>query len=747
MKKSFILTISAFMLASAAGMAQKMSPDTELLLLNHRLKTENVADGKLKPMSSSLLSVDDNELIGAYVTVSGGWVIDKLLAAGCSVGTVIDNIVTIKAPIELIPVIAQMDGVEYLEVGHKVELKNYNTRRRLKVDDIHTGEGDLPRGYTGKGVVVGMIDVGFEFNHIAFRDYENDQRLRVKRVWNQSNSNGVHPDGYSYGSEYKTTNEIIAAKNDGQAEFHGTHTTGTAAGAPVGNNYYYGMAIDSDIVLVSCDLTNDTHLVDAIKYIFDYAESEGKPCVINMSLGSHNGPHDGTSAIDRSIDALTGPGRIVVGAAGNEADVDMHCSKTFTATDTTLKTMMAYTPGYSKETLTYFWGTPGKKYTVEVALVDPTKKGSVKVSGGVFSSDSEASAFYLEEGVTSDILIQVSPVVTNDGMAPQMAIRSSVTSIANNRKQAFIVRGEDGGTVHLWNAANNHYFVKGNIADFTAGDDLYTVGEIGGTGRNTITVGSYDSDSLIVFDVFDPNGHTLNVNALMNDIGYSFETGARSVFSSRGPSVDGRLKPEVMAPGSLIISSYNGSILTLDNKVGGAGGMGGFEVIRPSVDTKGNVYYYDVSMGTSQATPAVTGAIALWLEANPNLTPDDVRDIISRTAVRDKFTGSEPNNDCGYGKMDAYAGIRDILGLTSAIDNVAVSDNSTKVWVENGSTIYCATPGTATASIYSMSGALVDSFTVTPDSRSFNASHLAKGIYVVNVAGQGINKGFKVIIK
>ncbi len=51
-------------------------------------------------------------------------------------------------------------------------------------------------------------------------------------------------------------------------------------------------------------------ITDGIKYIYDYAESVGKPCVINMSLGYHIGPHDGTSTFDRICDELQGEGRL-----------------------------------------------------------------------------------------------------------------------------------------------------------------------------------------------------------------------------------------------------------------------------------------------------------------------------------------------------------------------------------------------------------------------------------------------------
>jgi len=741
MNKTLLLALSAFMLASTAGMAQKMSPDTEILLHKHQVLRNN-PEPRLRALSRDVVTNEEltDEPVGAYVTISGEWVVDKLRDAGCSVGSVVDNIVTIDAPVELLPEIARMDGVEFVEISHKVDLKNYHSRIRLHVNDVHQGKGDLPQAYTGKGVVIGVVDVGFEFNHICYRTYDGTNKTRVARIWHQKKSyGGTSPEKYNYGVEYRPSEGVMPTdKYDTTSEFHGTHTSVTAAGSPAGNNKYYGMAPDADIVLVATDLANDNHIVDAVKYIFDYAESVGKPCVVNMSIGSHNGPHDGQSAIDRAIASMVGPGKIVVGAVGNEAGLNMHCSKTFTETDNTLRTMMAYTDGYNKATLTYFWGTPGTDFTVEAAIVDPTRKGRIVKTSGPITTSSSTKTLYLSDGETTEIEVIASPVVITEGGAPQMTIQSTVYDLAPNRKQAFIVHGENGQTVHLWNAANYHFFVNGNISGFTNGDDLCTAGEIGGTGEGVISVGSYDSDSIMMIDT-DPNPVGLNVALMARNAGVSFYTGQRSTFSSRGPTADGRMKPEVMAPGMMIISGYN--------QYCEAGSMGGYEIIRPAVDPDGNKYYYEISMGTSQATPAVTGTVALWLEANPALSPDDIRGVLSRTCDHDSFTGNEPNNDTGYGKLNAYAGIRDILGLTAAIDDVAVSDKATRVWVENGNTIYCVCEGRADVTIHSISGATMGSYTVTPDTRTIDASGLSAGVYVVRVASQGSTQSFKVLIR
>ncbi len=132
----------------------------------------------------------------------------------------------------------------------------------------------------------------------------------------------------------------MSARVDTEGEYHGSHVAGIATGADKKSGYH-GVAPDADIVFVSFG-QNSVDIPNAVKYIFDYAESVGKPCVINMSLGSHMGPHDGTSTIDRFFDSVVGPGRILVGAAGNEGGKRLHVHKTFTEDDKTLKTILGF---------------------------------------------------------------------------------------------------------------------------------------------------------------------------------------------------------------------------------------------------------------------------------------------------------------------------------------------------------------------------------------------------------------------
>lgn len=98
---------------------------------------------------------------------------------------------------------------------------------------------------------------------------------------------------------------------------------------------------------------------------------------------------------------------------------------------------------------------------------------------------------------------------------------------------------------------------------------------------------------------------------------------SRSSFSSRGPTADGRIKPDVSAPGeNIVIASGNG--------------------------------YSSFGAGTSFASPLVAGVACQILQANPNLTPIEVRDLLRRTASR----AGKPDNELGWGIINADAAIR-----------------------------------------------------------------------------------------
>lgn len=155
--------------------------------------------------------------------------------------------------------------------------------------------------------------------------------------------------------------------------------------------------------------------------------------------------------------------------------------------------------------------------------------------------------------------------------------------------------------------------------------------------------------------------------------------------------------------------------------------------------------YWAPASGTSMATPYVAGSIACWLEADPTLTNDDIKDIIAKTSVRDEDVVSGNPVQWGAGKFDAYAGLKEVLRRTSGITDVAAGDD---VLMLKGDghvfEIFVNGASAVEARIYSVSGALAMECATEGDTLTVDTSSLAPGVYIICVNNQHKRK---IIIK
>ncbi|HZM70837.1 MAG TPA: S8 family serine peptidase, partial [Candidatus Cryosericum sp.] len=126
-------------------------------------------------------------------------------------------------------------------------------------------------------------------------------------------------------------------------------------------------------------------------------------------------------------------------------------------------------------------------------------------------------------------------------------------------------------------------------------------------------------------------------------------------FSSPGPTRDGRLKPEIAGPGWTSLSALSQEAAPFND---------------PRTFAEDGVHW--ALVGTSFASPHIAGIYAQLLGLNPTLDAIDLRTLITRTGRTDTNTGSVPNNDWGWGKVDAKAAadllIKPIPNLTASAD-------------------------------------------------------------------------------
>lgn len=720
MKHSLILT-SLFLLSGSVGLAQKLSSSAEMLLLKQK-DTRTKLQGKTQAASDTTIS--------AFIKITSDKAISQIEELGCTIhrSVAFSDYITASVPLSSLRQVAELESVSYVRAANRVHLLMDEARAQCNVDAVHTGSESLG-SYTGEGVVIGVVDGGFEYGHAAFRAADGST-LRIKRVWDQNSRSGNSPDGFDYGTEYTSESEILAARYDRSTTYHGSHVANIAAGSDKLNTYY-GVAPDADLVLVSYK-DDDMCIAEGVKYVFDYAESVGKPCVVNISIGSHQGPHDGTSAVDRLFDSITGPGRIIVGAGGNEGTYNMHASKKLTDTDTQLKTMIDYTdPDASeKSSALDIWGSAGTKMSVKVVVVN-TMTGKITSTLGEVSSDNPESRtlYFPTSSYVSGNAVMVS-TTDPDNNRPNVQIETSVTAIPTNRKIGVVVTGDAGSEIHIWNNAYGD-LVSLDKNGYTNGDNSCTVGEIGGVGNSVITVGSYNSR----MKYSDVSGYSYIMNEEISGSQYDI-----SLFSSHGPTADGRIKPDVVAPGACVVSATSKYYSSFSASSAAA----------VTTTTDGGNYYYEANAGTSMASPFVAGTVALWLQADPTLTPAKALDIISQSSQKDSYyTDADGGNTWGAGKIDAYAGLLKAIGQSGISDTRSQSGIYSVEYDRAAKQLNISAANnaqTAFFTLYDAQGRKIASGACGVDGTKISTSSLPCGIYIVQLNHNGAQQCVKVAL-
>ena len=187
--------------------------------------------------------------------------------------------------------------------------------------------------------------------------------------------------------------------------------------------------------------------------------------------------------------------------------------------------------------------------------------------------------------------------------------------------------------------------------------------------------------------------------------------------------MDGRVKPDVMAPGNNIISAYSSYYLENHPTANDIK----WDVAH--FDCEGRTYAWNANTGTSMACPVVAGVIALWLQAKPDLTPEDVLGVISRTSRRPDPSLEYPNYFYGYGEIDAYRGLLDILGVDK-IQEVSTTHTSARITLEGRQLIVTLPSGTTldgnvTLRLYALDGRQIFSTTHHPSAISHQPSAIS----------------------
>jgi subtilisin family serine protease len=560
-----------------------------------------------------------------------------LRSFGVEVNTWTPAGVTARVPLSRLPLLQSLPGVRAAFPANRCRYYLDQSAVDADVASVRIAAPPAFSGQTGAGVLVGLVDSGVDLYHGDFRG--RDGLTRIVSLWDQ-NVEGQHPNGFTYGVEWTP-----AQINAGDAEEtddvgHGTHVLGIAAGDGSSASHgqpqyvYVGMAPEADLCVVKTDLTV-SGIVDGINYIFQVAAARGQPAVVNLSIGTQEGPHDGTLLMDQMINALTGPGRIVVAAAGNEGADHLHAQVTLTPTTGQQMTLLVppYTPGTGNED-DYFIVSGWYEPTDQIAVTLTTPSGVVL--GPVAPGDSLTGRFTPDGYI--DLWNATAPTTNGDrqiylqvfdplGASPPArgAWRFQYTPLSiggPGRVDAYIETSQLGDGLSL--------------AEWTQG--LVFGGVVGAPGDadSVIAVGAHVTK--VCWDAFDGFFRCFNPAP---------PVGAIANFSSQGPRRDGALKPDLTAPGFGVVSARSRTAAFSNSEVTPDG-------------------THAILAGTSMSTPHVTGAVALLLghRANALATPAQIRSQLQAWARADGHTGGVPNVSWGSGKLDVAASLGPALAVS-----------------------------------------------------------------------------------
>lgn len=580
-------------------------------------------------------------------------------AIGAKINTRAGNIWTVQVPVERFRDFITISGVQYIEVDQPVYAQMDSARVATRVDSVHNGIA-LPQPYTGKDVVVGIIDAGYDYTHPSLYDTAYNT-YRVKRVWEEKNTSGTPPAGYNYGTEYADSASIHAKQYDVNDGTHGAHVAGIAAGSGYGGNAdparYRGVAYNSDVVLVAIYpaleywlSTGMADMLDGAAYVFNYAQSVGKPAVANLSWGCPLGPRDGNSLFSQAMDNLTGVGKVFVLSAGNNAQNRVHIQKEFTPTDISLNTFVTFSNGLPSQTNRVdVWGDSSETFFMRYSLYS----GNTRVDSSVLISLDETTHYITLRGSDGDTCFITVTTASNEfNGKPHMLL--DIYSKTANRLCLNVTA--TSGTVDMWQGyvykTSGYYgtFTKFNYAWASNGDNIKQVSDMVTT-RSAIGVAAYNTKNSFV----NINGTTQNFPGTT--------IGAIATFSSHGPTADERNKPDIAGPGMAVASSVS----SFDSSLMAGGPDRSLVCAEFTSPRNGRKYNYALFQGTSMSSPVVSGIVALMLQANPQLSAAQVMDILKQTAITDNFTGTIPatgNTTWGYGKVNAYAAILRALETT-----------------------------------------------------------------------------------
>ena len=699
MKRTLFTLLLSSLLCCAAAQTAKCGIDTKALV------REEIAEGA--------------RTISFLAKVAPNYDRGVLEKADIAVGAKAGDIITMRVPVESLPLLDSNKDILQYSISHKIAQPTCdNMRHDTRTDSVQNGWGvDGDTSFNGEGVYIGITDWGFDYTNLSYNN-QGEFNRRIDRAWDHFRLAGPAPAGFSYGTEIVGYQDLRAAKGDTSNLYgygtHGTHVTGIAAGYGL-RDLYRGQAPKARLLLCSFGL-GEAEWMDAVAWMKGVAEDSAKRLVVNSSWGMYSfSCLDGQSLLSQGINNWASEGVVFCTSAGNNGDVDFHIGRDFSTNSDTLRTVATYyTCSECIGQALIMWGEEGHDFEAGIRM----QAGTEVWASPMYSTANGDNIIYdtlvcdNNKRIPYRVLIEhINPF----DQRPHMQI--DVNKDVSLELQLYIY--STSGVVHAWNVANktNHAgnegtaFAHRSREGFSKGNTSYGIGEPA-CAEMCISVAAHRAER-------------------WNYDSTSMYGGEIAYFSSYGPLINGNQKPEISAPGVNVVSTISP---WCDN----------FNSYTPVMSQRiqGVSYIWAEMSGTSMSSPSVTGATALILQANPLLSTSQVKDIITSNARNDSFTGPLRANDSvsvrwGWGKLDALRCVNDAMTRVSILEAeelrlpLHIYPNPAKGIVN----VLSGCGGRETMNVYSMDGRMVHQ-SVINGSGTVDVSNWNRGVYIIQIGSR-----------
>lgn len=664
MKRSLIFLL--LLLLTSPAWAGKLSVSSRVFLNEYHkaLVSSDINEALTARRIAAPKKVGNRMMVNCFVALTGTSVED-IKAVGGKVQARFGDFVTASVPVDALEELAAKESIAEVEVSQLAE--PCSDIAASWTNSAHAWIGTnygLPLNYSGNGVRLGLIDTGIQYNHLAFNPSGTRSGIRMCVYEPEATAGGYYPvvDGDTLpGRFYRNPKDVFALETDYTGSSHGTHTLGCAAASEL--NGYSGMAPEAAIWACGIGQSlEQTKIVNACLFVAYNAYTQNYPCVISISLGTSTGPHDGTSYICRAYDYIANTYNVpILLSAGNEGNDNISVSKTLASVSSSSTPQMAAViepltskPDYGCTIQADFWSM--SNYSLRVRLAVMSSTGAIKWTSSDITSYTKFSASGLNSLFDSSTDLTVYNYVDNENNRRNVHIYGTVgQAVTSGDRLVVYFNGTTGDRITGWTTPSRCSFGtnQGSIVSsaWAAGSPECSIND-NCTGSKTIAIGAYNSRRTF------PGGYgssTYRTGTYTGD-------GVVAHFSSYGTDFSGQDLPFVCAPGHVVVgpvSKYCSSITNTIDTYGSA----------RTQRTDGSYDYWRYMSGTSMSTPVAAGIVALWLQADPTMNVDDVKNVIRNTAVTDAQMPSR-NVRWGYGKIDALAGLQYIIANSGPVGDV-----------------------------------------------------------------------------